>query len=117
MRSDNLYHKRKAKAADRLGSRQARRSPYDKVLIICEGEKTEPNYFNELIASYGLNTVNVDIDGSCGSSPKSVLERAIDLLEIEERRGAGGIHLTKCVVFSTKILTNCYLKIARKIFF
>ena len=45
MGSEDLFHKRKAKAADSLKRRKAKRSSYDKVLIVCEGEKTEPNYF------------------------------------------------------------------------
>ena len=44
MGSDNLYHKRKAKKAKDLARRKSKRAPYDKVLIVCEGEKTEPNY-------------------------------------------------------------------------
>lgn len=87
MGSDNLFHKRKAKAANRLERRKAKRSSYDKVLIVCEGEKTEPNYFNECIRFYRLNTANVEIDGTCGSSPKSVYERAINLWDVEARRG------------------------------
>lgn len=87
MGTDELFHKRKAKAADRLKRRKAKRSPYDKVLIVCEGEKTEPNYFNELILFYKLPTANVEVDGTCGSSPKSVYERAIELWEAEDKRG------------------------------
>lgn len=87
MGSDNLFHKRKAKAADSLERRKSKRSSYDKVFIVCEGQKTEPNYFNEIIKTYKLNTANVAIDGSCGSSPKSVFERAIDLWKREEIKG------------------------------
>lgn len=87
MGTDNLFHKRRAKAADQLERRKARRSSYEKVLIVCEGEKTEPNYFNELIQFYELNTANVEIDGTCGSSPISVLERALDLKRLEETKG------------------------------
>jgi hypothetical protein len=87
MGTDNLFHKRKAKAADKLERRKARRASYDKVLIVCEGEKTEPNYFNELINFYKLNTANVEVDGTCGSSPKSVFERALVLYQNEERKG------------------------------
>lgn len=87
MGSDNQFHKRKAKAADRLERRKAKRSSYEKVLIVCEGEKTEPNYFNECIRFYKLNTANVEVDGICGSSPKSVYERAIELWEAEDKRG------------------------------
>lgn len=87
MGSEDLFHKRKAKAADGLKRRKAKRSPYDKVLIVCEGEKTEPHYFTELIRAYKINTANVEIDGTCGSSPKSVFERALALWQEEERKG------------------------------
>ncbi len=87
MGTDNLHHKRKAKASERLARRKAKRASYDKVLIVCEGEKTEPNYFNELINFYKLNTANVEIDGTCGSSPKSVFERALELYQKEECKG------------------------------
>ncbi len=87
MGSDDLFHKRKAKAADSLKRRQSKRESYDKVLIVCEGEKTEPNYFKELVAYYKINSANVDVDGSCGSSPRSVLERAVDTYQVELARG------------------------------
>jgi len=87
MGTDNLFHKRKAKAAEGLERRKAKRAPYNKILIVCEGEKTEPNYFSELINFYKLNTANVEIDGTCGSSPKSVFERAIELYRNEESKG------------------------------
>jgi hypothetical protein len=87
MGSEDLFHKRKAKKANNLERRKANRAPYDKVLIVCEGEKTEPNYFNELIECYKLNTANVEIDGSCGSSPISVFSRARELWEIEVNKG------------------------------
>lgn len=89
MGSDDLHHKRKAKNEKELKRRASRRSSYDKVLIICEGEKTEPNYFNELVHYYKLNSANVEIDGSCGSSPKSVLLRAEKLAKIELDKGDG----------------------------
>jgi len=87
MGSQDLFHKRKAKVAADLDRRKAKRAAYEKVLIICEGEKTEPNYFNELVDFYKLNTANVEIDGSCGSSPNKVFERAKELYDIEEKRG------------------------------
>ncbi|MBU2978803.1 RloB family protein [Alteromonas sp. C1M14] len=87
MGSEDLHHKRKAKASRELKRRASRRSPYDKVLIVCEGEKTEPNYFNELVHYYKLNSANVEIDGSCGSSPKSVFKRAEKLAKIEQDKG------------------------------
>lgn len=87
MGTDNLHHRRKAKVVKELQRRRSRRASYDKILIVCEGEKTEPNYFRELVNFYKLNSANVEIDGSCGSSPKSVLERAESLALSEKTKG------------------------------
>jgi hypothetical protein len=57
------------------------REPYDRVLIVCEGSKTEPNYLRELIAHYQLSSANVEIFGDGGSAPQSVVEYAIELFE------------------------------------
>lgn len=73
MGTDNLFHKRKAKSAKGLQRRAIKRDAYAKVLIVCEGERTEPNYFYGLRNHYGLNTANVEVCGECGSDPMSVL--------------------------------------------
>jgi len=85
--TDNLHHKRKAKKAKDLKRRKSKRAAYDKVLIVCEGEKTEPNYFKELVIFYAINTANVAIDGSCGSSPISVVRQAVKLYKSEAKKG------------------------------
>lgn len=76
MGTDNLFHKRKAKSAKGLKRRASRREAYEKILIVCEGEKTEPNYFKEAREYYGLNTVNVEVRGDCGSDPMSIVRFA-----------------------------------------
>lgn len=76
MGSENLFSKRKARNERDLARKKAKRSSYEKVLIVCEGEKTEPNYFNELKDYYQLNTANIEVDGSCGSDPWSVYKHA-----------------------------------------
>ena len=77
MGTDNFHHRRKARKATELARRKAKRDPYAKVLIVCEGEKTEPNYFGELKTHYGLNSANVKICGEeCGSSPSSIVSFA-----------------------------------------
>jgi len=79
MGTDNLHHKRKSRNIRSFQRKNPIREPYDMVLIVCEGEKTEPNYFKELRAYYRLNNVNVEIDGEqCGSSPLNVVNYAID---------------------------------------
>ncbi|MDG6777692.1 RloB family protein [Thiomicrorhabdus sp. zzn3] len=87
MGSDNMHHKRKARNARTLHRRTSKRSPYDKVLIVCEGEKTEPYYFQELIDHYQINTANVVVDSKSGSSPDRVLKRAEDLYKESVKTG------------------------------
>lgn len=76
MGSDDLHHKRKARRAKDLARRKSSRAPYDRVLIVCEGSKTEPNYLRELIDCLKLSSANVEVDGDSGSSPVSVVQHA-----------------------------------------
>ena len=76
MAKDNLFHKRKARAAIDLHRRKAKREPYAKVLIVCEGEKTEPYYFNNLKNHHALNNANVEITGESSSSPVGIFQYA-----------------------------------------
>lgn len=76
MGSDDLFHKRKAKNAKNLQRKRARREVYDKILIVCEGEKTEPNYFKEAREHFRLNTVNVEVRGDCSSDPMNIVNFA-----------------------------------------
>src|SRR5690606_15818884 len=43
---------------------------------VCEGEKTEPHYFQGLRNYYSLNTANIEICGECESDPNSVVQFA-----------------------------------------
>ena len=52
-----------------------------------KGKRLNPTIFNECIQRYKLNTANVEVDGTCGSSPKSVYERAVELWDAELNRG------------------------------
>ncbi|MDQ7016611.1 MAG: RloB family protein [Gammaproteobacteria bacterium] len=69
MGSDNLFHKRRREAKKNLQRGRAKRAAYDRVLIVCEGQKTEPNYLNELIDTLRLNSANIEVDGGSDSSP------------------------------------------------
>lgn len=62
----------------------AKREPYKLILIVCEGSETEPNYFDNLREDQNLSSVNVQITGSTGSDPMSVLNHAIK--EYKERK-------------------------------
>ncbi len=70
-----------------LARKRARRSRYDRVLIVCEGSKTEPNYIRKLIDFLELSTANVEVDGDSGSSPISVVEHSKERYNEEKRTG------------------------------
>lgn len=76
MGSEDLFHKHKAKKQKDLERRISSRKPYDRILIVCEGSKTEPIYLEEARVELELDSANVMIDGTCGSSPISVVQHA-----------------------------------------
>lgn len=78
MGTDNLHHRRKQRGAKSLQRKRAKRAPYDYVLIVCEGSKTECQYLQDLVADLHLNNANIHITGDCGSAPISVVQAAID---------------------------------------
>ena len=55
--------------------RPASREPYDTVLIVCEGEKTEPNYFRDLMLTHRLSSANIVVV-SPGADPVTLVEHA-----------------------------------------
>ena len=78
MGTDDLFHKRKERKAESLHRRKAMRAPYDVVLIVCEGSKSEPNYFKGLKDSLRLSSANIIFaDNTTGSDPLSVVNAAI----------------------------------------
>lgn len=74
--TDKIFQKRKiATRRKDLERRRATKNERKRVLIICEGEKTEPLYFRRLISSFGLSTADIRICGKeCGSDPLSVVK-------------------------------------------
>lgn len=67
--------------------RRSRNEPErPRFLIVCEGAKTEPNYFEEARIAYRIGTAEVEICGKeCGSAPMSVVEFAER--RYQERKG------------------------------
>lgn len=55
-----------------------RREFYQRVLIVCEGTRSEFNYFSGLVDEYRLSTVNVRVKG-VGKDPSALVQEAIDL--------------------------------------
>lgn len=76
MGTDNLFHKRKARKAKDLKRRKAKRAPFAKVLIVCEGDKTEPSYFNGLKDHYKLSSANIEVCAAGGSDPLGIFNFA-----------------------------------------
>jgi len=72
--------------AKSFSRRKPSREPYDKVLIVCEGEKTEPIYFKGLKNHLRLNSANVEIVGE-GATPSKIVERAKALDKWEKGKG------------------------------
>ncbi|MDK4526061.1 hypothetical protein QG034_03820 [Kingella kingae] len=53
-----------------LSRKTAEKQPYDGVLIVCEGTKTEKNYFANLITHEKLSSVvNIEIIHGNGTDP------------------------------------------------
>jgi len=76
MGTNDLFHKQKARTRRDLQRRAARREPYARVLIVCEGTKTEPRYFRGLRDRYRLSSANIEVTGDCGSDPCGIFEHA-----------------------------------------
>jgi len=56
--------------------RASSREPYDYVLIVCEGGKTEPNYFHGLKRAYRLSNANIEIAYAGATDPLSIVNYA-----------------------------------------
>lgn len=66
-------HHRRASSFRR---KEASRDPYDYVLIVCEGSKTEPHYLAGLKVAHGLSNANIQVTPADGTDPISILEFA-----------------------------------------
>lgn len=63
-----------------LKRRKAKHGPYARLLIVCEGEKTEPQYFKEIRHEYRLPTANVQFwPSALGTESIQVVEYAEQL--------------------------------------
>ena len=87
MVSKSISTKRAAKTREQFKRTPAHRKPYTNVLIVCEGTKTEPDYFDGLRNYYQLQTTRIQIAPSKGSSPKSVVSHARMLFEKSVEKG------------------------------
>ncbi|MGE4240548.1 RloB family protein [Ramlibacter sp.] len=76
-------HRREARD---LRRRAASRQAFKRLLIVCEGEKTEPQYLNEIRAELRLSTANVHVrHGGFGTDPMDLVEYAEHLFRKGDR--------------------------------
>ena len=83
MGRDNSPKERYRKQLER---KQGRRASYDRILIVSEGSKTEPNYFGEIRSFHRLHATNVQVRPSeLGTQPIQVVRYARELFENGDR--------------------------------
>lgn len=83
MARDDAPKERQKKQLER---KRGQRASYERILIVSEGSKTEPNYFREIRGVYRLHTANVTVQPSeLGTSPIQVVSYARELFERGDR--------------------------------
>lgn len=75
-------HHRFERQEDRIARKAGRKRPYDRMLIVCEGAKTEVNYFTAIRREKRLPNADIAIVPSdYGTAPLQIVEYAIDRFE------------------------------------
>lgn len=99
MGSDDLFKRRKAQSAAELERQRRERTQGPRLLIVCEGMKSEPYYFEEFCELHRLRTPRVRIaPGAGGSSPDRVVAYAEQLFDEDARLGADHYDQVFCVI-------------------
>ena len=66
----------------RLTRTKGRRPPYDRVLIVCEGKKTEPLYFDDIRKKNRIPSAHVHVlHSDLGTQPRQVVDFAVSTFE------------------------------------
>ena len=79
MGSDGLFHKRKARKQSELERKSQAQAQSPRYLIVCEGTKTEPHYFRELLEDLKIRPQMVRVAQNQGVSPNRVVDYAFEL--------------------------------------
>jgi len=79
----------KVRQREQLKRKQSQRRSHDRILIVTEGSKTEPNYFNGIRVAYRLSSANVVTVSSkqVGTAPIQIVQYAKELFQ------DGDVHL------------------------
>lgn len=80
---------RRAKSTQQQRRRRARLEPRDRMLIVCEGTKTEKHYFEDARQAIGVHRGQavVEVQPGEGSNPKNIVETARKLKVAAEKEG------------------------------
>ncbi len=73
MPRDNHPRERQARA---LARKKQKRPPFDRVLIVTEGSKTEPQYLEEIRKQKKVSSAHIEVIHADGTQPIQVLEHA-----------------------------------------
>ncbi|MCB8747951.1 RloB family protein [Rhodoferax sp. U2-2l] len=87
MGSDDLFKKQKARSAEQLARQRIKRSSGVRYLIVCEGTKTEPQYFAEILVDKRIHPQRVKVARNDGSSPDRIVEHALNIYEEDAKLG------------------------------
>ena len=99
MGSDDIFKKRKAQKAGDLDRQRRERGQGPRFLIVCEGMKTEPYYFQEFCEIHQLRTPRVRVaGGEGGSSPDCVVAYAEEMFEEDAKLGPDRYDQVYCLI-------------------
>ncbi len=96
MGSEDLFHKRKARAGADLQRKKRERARNKRYLIVCEGTKTEPHYFRDLLDDLKIRSQVVRIAPNDGVSPDRVVAHAL-VLYAEDAAAGDAFDTVYCV--------------------
>ncbi len=81
MGSEDLFHKRKARNGDALQRPKNTQTKNKRYHIVCEGAKTEPYYFRDMLADLQVRPHVVRIAPNDGNSPDRIVAHALKLYQ------------------------------------
>lgn len=106
MGKDDLFGKHKKQNVAQLERLRGERAKGPRFLIVCEGKKTEPYYFQEFCQFYQLRTSRVRIvPGGKGSSPDCVVTYAEELFDEDAKLSTDCYDRVFCVIDRDKHAT------------
>lgn len=77
----------KPKTRKQQRRRAPSRQPRDRILIVCEGEKTEPYYLRDTRQALGIQPSLAPVEFGQGSNPRDIVDTAIRLKQVAARDG------------------------------